>query len=668
MNKKLILLTFFIIFVVLIGCDGTPTSEDLSTTLTPTTTETTQTTDTQSTTTTGLSAEDFIALDMANLDFSEEIDFPMIGENGTRFSFSSSNPQVITDSGTVINPPVGSEPVDVTITASGYYEGVTVEEDFVVTVDPMPEAEVTSSRLLPFSGTSKEYVVADIDEVEIFYVNEGTVPYIDVETFLTMMDGAIDSSLLTFTEQNNALEISYEVEYEDFDGSLITESNSMTIDFETNVVTANNYSFFENYVAETTSDFGEGLNYVDAEYVDGSEIVIPLSDYRFDLLTYDDGTNDNYLMPFHVANLLFAGSIYYDVYYNGDSLMGVDTFTISSNSASDLATQEEIRTSSYNDENMSEDLKFATYNFLALAFDYFYGLKAVREIDTYYDVLQPYADRIISQSDGTVYSSLFEFVNKLDDLHSSHVFTGYYTDPTNSIQLELSDLGSEVQTFYQGLWRIQDLIDANFDDGVVPTVRTLSDGTTAVIYIDGFTIDTPDEVKNALDNLAPAIENVVFDLAYNTGGNVGAVFRTFGYMTENAIQYHSKNPTDGSAYTYYIESDYTAYDFDWYILTSSVTFSAANMMASIAKELDIATIIGQDSSGGASSISTIMTPDGTCLLVSSTSVSSTRVYDGTDYEYLSIEEGIEVDHELLNPYDDEALAALIAEIESNTTS
>jgi len=135
----------------------------------------------------------------------------------------------------------------------------------------------------------------------------------------------------------------------------------------------------------------------------------------------------------------------------------------------------------------------------------------------------------------------------------------------------------------------------------------------------------------------------------------------FGYMTEDAIMYHSVNPADGSTVTYYIESSYVAFDYDYYIVSSSVTFSAANLMVSMAKEQGLATILGKNSSGGASSIGVILTPDGSALMISTNNVLSTRIGDAVNgYEYISVEDGIEVDYFMYNVTSDDLIISLIA--------
>jgi carboxyl-terminal processing protease len=137
-------------------------------------------------------------------------------------------------------------------------------------------------------------------------------------------------------------------------------------------------------------------------------------------------------------------------------------------------------------------------------------------------------------------------------------------------------------------------------------------------------------------------------------------------MTEEPIQYSSMNPTDGSAATYFYESDYVAYDYNWYVMTSSVTFSAANLMASMAKEMGVATIIGTKSSGGAASIGLFVTPDGTLLLRSTLNVfANVSVDENENRTYTSVEAGVPVDYVLNNTFNNSDIAALINQIRNS---
>lgn len=684
LNKKILsFLLLLALSFVIIGCDGTSTNdtEDVTTetqateeiTETPTTEEaTTEVITTEETTTEVVTtnndqlvvdqAVDAIELNLDDLLSGEKL--PLFGENSIVLSWRTSNPYVISSDGFVNNPPVGSEPETVTLTVTGQKWGGTYQKtrEFTFEVQPYSEVEIAEKRSYEFIGTSEEYVVADKAAVPLYFTENGELPYIDVEMFFTLLEGAIEPDLLTFTmEAADVMKIEYTYEYyDDIIEENVVETYTARLNFTENTLTVNNFDFFAGYVASTESDYGEGLNYVDADYVDGQEVVIDLGFYNIDLTIYDDEGVDVHLIPLHVANIIFMSDIYYQTYFNGDVIYGIDTFALSSGDDELIA---QIHDTSYNDKDMPREVKLASYNSLALVMDYFYGLKPERNYDTFYERLSASMRAYIDSTDNYVYNKIFDLMYGMDDLHTSHVFYGYYDSRTTS-GLSIDDLGPGVTSFYESLWAVQDQLEIKFGgytDDDIPEYSLLNDDTVAVIHITGFTIDTPDDFKATLDSLPTTVEDVVIDLSYNTGGNIGAVMRIFGYMTEEQYTYHSQNPADGAAVTYYIESDYVAYDYNWYVLTSSVTFSAANMFASMAKELDIP-VIGQKSSGGASSIGAFITPDGSAIMISTNNVLSSRVGDETNgYEYLSVEGGVPVDYFLSNVTSDSQLVSAINE-------
>jgi carboxyl-terminal processing protease len=594
--------------------------------------------------------------DVENIEWEFNEVFPSMGENGTFFFWTSSDPRVITSRGYVIRPAIGEEPVEVTLELTAINTGHIEQFEFDYTIMPREEGVVTDKTVMSFTGTSEEYVVADVPEVDVYYVNDETLPYMDVETFLMMLEGALDTELLEFSYVGDVLTVSYTVEYEDYDGTMVEEDLWAELDFSANTVTVNSFDFFGYYIASTETDYGEGLNYVDADYVDSEQVTIDLNHYRFDLVI--DETDDAYLMPLHLLNLIFVGDVYYDVYYNGDELIGFDTFSRDDAEVIDL-----VRESSFNDTEPDLTIKEANFHFLALALDHFYGLKEDRGVETYYNFLYNYVNNLITRDNEVLSETMFKIAYDLDDLHTSHAFGGYYAPLNYSRSLSIDDVGPRTLSFYNGLWDYQDELEVKFGSlASIPEVRYIDGNKTAIIYLQGFTVDTPDQFKELLDGMPQAVENVIVDLTYNTGGNLGAVLRIFGYMTEDQIKYHSQNPGDGSAVTYYIESDYEAYDFNWFVSTSSVTFSAANLMASMAKELGIPTI-GSRSSGGASSIGIIISPTGTAISMSTNNVLSARIGNEIDgYTYLSIEDGISPDYPINDILDDEALIALLESI------
>lgn len=662
MKKTFILVALSMLSFILIGCNATTnisTNNDNTTTSNnnfPTSVIDTDLTD-----------QELVELDISNLELNIPYDsLPLFSENGTSYEWESSHPLIITETGYVINPPVGSDTAFVTLTLTASKGDYITQKLFSFSIEANQEVSVTSKASYNFTGTSEEYIVSN-SIVDLYFVDEGSVPYIDVQAFINMVDGAIQSEIINVTPVNdNQLSISYRYEYLDFDGvTTLYEDYYALIDFDDNTFTVNNYDFFGGYVAETESDYGEGLDYVDAYYIDGEEVTIPLGEYNFDLVIYNDFGTDVYLMPFHIVNLLLLGNVYYDAYYNGDEIFGVDTFSIS---AGDEELISEIHNSSYNDvAEVPRDMKIATYNFSALVIDYFYGLKDDKQISGY-DFIVDLSRYMIEETNDKLYQQVFNIAYGLDDLHTSHVFTGYYETEYETynyqIPLNWEDIGSNTREFYNGIYDIQELLAIKYPSGNIPEYELLNNNRIAIIHLTGFDIDTPDDFKSILDLLPLTVEDVVIDLSYNTGGNLGAVLRIFGYITENTLAYHSQNPVDNSAATLYFESDYLAYNYNWYVLTSSVTFSAANLFANIAKENDLP-IIGQNSSGGASSIGFVALPDGSGMLISTLNVLSTRMGETEEeYEYISIEDGISVDNLMQNVTSNTELAIIIESIKS----
>lgn len=582
---------------------------------------------------------------------------PKTGSQGSTISWKSLNPEIVSDLGNIARQNVGDGTTEVDMIATIINGTYRKEKTVTFLISDLSETQISRKTYFEYVGLGSDYVTTN-SGLDLFF--DYNVPYVDIEEFLLMIDGAIDSSILNFEYLGSLLNISYTVEYEDISGTMVIEDFEAVLDFDLNTLTVQTFSFFDNYVESTTTDYGDGLIYVGVDSLDPQQVIFTLGDYGFDMVIYQDGTDTEYLMPFHVANLIFLGNTYFDVYFNGDKLYGLDTRQLYDSSSLEVAT---IRSSSYNSQSMPTDLKLATYNFMALAMDYFYGIKKFAEIETYYNELYPYIDNMVYGNDDAFYRSIFEFIYGLDDLHSSHVFTGFYEPTTFGYTLRLEDLGTRVQSYYNRMWSIQDQYEAKFGTAI-PIVRMTEDQKTAIIYIEGFDVKTPDLFKASLDQLPETVENVVLDIANNGGGNLGAVLRIFGYMVEEDIVYHSQNPADGSAVTYYIQSEYAAYNYNWFIMTSSVTFSAANLMASIGRELGIP-IIGQNSSGGASSIGIILPPGGSSLLISTNNVLSARIFDENENPvYLSIEYGIKVDYRITSVTNNEEVGQMVNYINS----
>jgi len=176
--------------------------------------------------------------------------------------------------------------------------------------------------------------------------------------------------------------------------------------------------------------------------------------------------------------------------------------------------------------------------------------------------------------------------------------------------------------------------------------------------------NAPDTVRAALDALPAGIENIILDIANNGGGWNSVTYQLMAIMTNNTFADHSMNPFDGSVSSYYITSDYNAYDqFNWFVLTSPVSYSASSSLAAMAKEAGIP-IIGLDAGGGASSVQLVQPFGGSIFVMSSNNVNSIRIFneETQEYEYFSIEYGVEVDYEIIDFLNDDDLIAAINDI------
>lgn len=555
-------------------------------------------------------------------------------ENGVAFEWTSSDPAIITQLGEV-QPPLSEDgDQSVELIAETTYEDIEKSFSFEVYVEAEPPRQIVEARTLGFENLADEYHL-DSTDIDIFYTDDKSLPYVDLTEFLNLLDGgeskgAIHFDELDCEEEDNTVTFTYEAEAEDDVEDLDTNDEdetveyTFTIDFDTNEAVVSHADFFSAFQAPTETDFGEDLNVVDYEQEFEDPVTFDLTQYRLPLFIEED----RHLLPLHVANLFLSGSMF-DVYYNGDDLYGIDTYQL----MDDDDLEDTLRQSGYNREDMPEHLQKATYDYLAFSFDYYYGLKEDQGVDTYYNIFER---EEFTAEDRDHYDNLFDLAYDMDDLHTDFIMAGPF-DPDYSRALDIDDFGPRGQNFYNTMW---ETLPEEFcePDGIV----YMDEGRVARIPLLGFDEDTPDAFADYLDEIDEkgTVEEIIVDLSCNTGGVMGGMIQTIGYMTDEDIPINQLNTLDQSTSTVYYESDVEARDdYEWHVLVSPVTYSAANVMAQIVQEMEIATVVGERPTGGASSITTNLTPSGAILLMSSPSVF-------TDEHYDSIEFGVEVDAEI----------------------
>ena len=565
----------------------------------------------------------------------ERIIWPTQIDDAT-LSFSSLSPTYLRNDGFVLQPLARLGDANASVEVTFTIEGEVFTRLLDVAIAAKPALAIVDTAVYDFVSIATEYLVDD-SEITLHRMNNGLM-FVDVFDFLALVDGAIVYDELELNVDGSVVEIVLPFE-PDEDFPLTYDSYHLVLDFENNTVTVNLFSFFGGIAQSTQTDFGAGLSLISYEHITYDPVVFDLSFYRLELWHHED----QFLMPLDVANLFFTGQMY-DVYFNGDQLRGADTYQLLDRGA-DLRS---LNVTSFRNTEIPMELRIMTYHYFTFVMDHFYGLRDFMVEETFYTFLADLNHNFFGTS-RSHYTAWFRTVYNLDEPHSSHLLHGFHTV---SRDLALNPINGPRMNRFIGQLQSLCLIGDSPSEGV----SFLDNDRIAMITLDGFSAQTPDAMRGYMDEIIAkgSVQDIILNLACNTGGILGTAWQVMGHMTDEPLTYQSFNIGDGSRITAEYDTDTVAPDFTWYILTSPVTFSAANLVTSMAKDMGIATIIGQQSSGGASSITTNILPNGTILIISSANVLANSNFE-------SIEFGIPVDV-AIDPnrlFDEEALIEAI---------
>ena len=234
----------------------------------------------------------------------------------------------------------------------------------------------------------------------------------------------------------------------------------------------------------------------------------------------------------------------------------------------------------------------------------------------------------------------------LCDLREKVKESEVYTNPVSE-NLTLVDEGKQGYIYYKG-----NTVFISFDDFLM--------GTTEQVYADSgyktdaYNVDTPALFYKALTetkNKHSEVSNVVIDVSRNGGGYIAACYKILSFISDNIHFGYSV----GSDYTevYKIKGDtnldnqYSGSEaftgFNYYVLESEGSFSAANSFACIAKYSSAIKTIGKRSGGGMCPVIPYALSDGTRFTLSGTN--SIRGVQELEKEYAiyEVESGAPVD-------------------------
>ena len=151
------------------------------------------------------------------------------------------------------------------------------------------------------------------------------------------------------------------------------------------------------------------------------------------------------------------------------------------------------------------------------------------------------------------------------------------------------------------------------------------------------------------------ITNIVLDLTHNTGGTISALVSILGLMTNEDVLIPTMNSQNNLELveSYKVDADldkdftdddaYT--EFNYNILVSELSFSCGNYLPVVARDMNLAKLIGRHTGGGMCSVGNINLLDGTTVRISSNKQLRTSQRDSKG-NLIDTEFGIDPDYEL----------------------
>ncbi len=469
---------------------------------------------------------------------------------------------------------------------------------------------------------SSEVYTVDEDSLPIYhYLEDDTVSYVDIEEFASFLKGG----LLNYNvEKEDVLLLDFRQIVPETIKEIIGEEiviYEISFNHEENTIYTSDLDIFTrlNLIQSISTNGDVSLTDVEKNEVDSS-VVIDLDDYNFDI-KYE---NNRYYIPFYLANLFLTGASI-NIYETDDAFIvfdyGTDTSSVRDHYTSSSLTLEDVRET--------------TTNYLALYFDYFYGLKEDKEIESFKDLLDEYN---LEETNNFIdyYELVSDFMFDLNDLHTRIMDTGHlmpnYEPEDNFLY------GSKVNKYSQAYTK------SRCADYPGEFTYTLINSETHFVQIPGFEGDTGDSFGEIASYIRPG-EDLIIDVTCNTGGSLQGVVELLLHLTEEPVPVRHINSKTNHIVEEFYESDIEALvGVDIFIVTSEVTYSAANVFVSAIRDLELGTIIGDNSLGGSCALVFTVLPNG--LIISN---SSYMTFIDENHEIN--EDGIEVDIEYQLPYD-----------------
>ncbi len=451
------------------------------------------------------------------------------------------------------------------------------------------------------------------------------------------------------------------IKYVDYDGFTVPSMNATLID----IISAT--SFFgagkeEKYVKIEDSSYNRFGHVVD----------INTRDYGIDMI-YQDG---KHYIPLQVFSDFFMSiGLNISLLYNGGTVFGV--------LGGESSLLKDVLDEGKADYSSAALNKFNYYE-LCMVLDTFYGLKEQHDITKFDDFIyeiglkHKFFEDDPTSSDQALYDLL---IAHLDDTHCNFKKKSFFADLDKMNQYT----GTSTSDMAENLKRYAGSRSKYYPDGV-PAYEEVGD--TAYITFDNFTLSVNDYYTTGIDDSfadttgimlyavsqikreGSPIKNVVIDLSANIGGTLTSATFTIGAMIGKGNICVKNTLSGGMSRQNFIadtnldkkfEDNEGLSDYNLFCLISPVSFSAGNLVPSVLKYSDKATILGKTSGGGTCSVAFFSNAKGGIYGISSPFQMS-FMKNGSFYD---IDKGIEPDYTIATPdlfYDREYVNKYIHEI------
>ncbi len=498
------------------------------------------------------------------------------------------------------------------------------------------------------------------------------VPYIKLGDFLSSYNAIVTGGIEVFSKDGNVAKNNF-------------SSGTMSFDVEKNQIVSNDLDKFLSMYedAHMNHDSLQAEATATAKIDDekcsstvGKTIAWNLDDYYMQLISYQ---NEVYV-PYSILQTIFFSPRSLSFAFNGSDFYNVSSFLAFFDNPKER-TLSEFGKAYYGGplggikERSKEysEYFYGSFLFTMESSNGHIGTMDFSSLDKELDSLG-YKSKLLSSDSYTADAAICEAVCKLfgDGGHTGFIFTGVTAGMDIDRDIPLMNKVFETDSRLVGKTNVQNyLTSLRSKAEVTPGLRV--EGETAILTFDSFAVGAIDQKTGKVNNLTPEnvgqdnrstfalfynsfeeikknenVKNVVFDVSLNGGGAAIALGESLSFLTDEDVTFSTKNPLTGSkniecvAYDNDLDGDFSDKDsyagkYNFYILTSPVSFSCGNAFPCIASDYGYAKIIGQKSGGGDCVVGYATAVDGTYWQMSSNASiirsSGHTVDDGCPVDY-----------------------------------